>query len=156
MSFLVPFTYLLLSQLLCRLLGRWILFILINAWNATAVRVHAMPYEIGTLLLSFSVCTHDNEGNVICHEISGAYNDDFVATLVKRVTCLLKCFDQCFGVCDKPLLNAWTLIIMLENGVPPSKHVCLKLRDDPGQKYFAKIIVSTFVKTYNTKHDFVT
>ena len=111
-------------------------------------RMHAMPYEIGTLLLSFSVCTHYNEGNIICHDISGAYNDDFVATLVKTITWLLKCFEQCIGVCDKPLLNAWTLIIMLENGVLPRKHACLKLRDDPGKTYFTKIIVSTFVETY--------
>ena len=33
------------------------------------------------------------------------------------VTCLLKCYDQCLGVCDKPLLNAWTMVMVFENGI---------------------------------------
>ena len=65
---------------------------------------------------------------------SGVDNDNFVTILVKRVTCLLKCHDQCHGVCEKPLLNAWTQsqVMMLANGILPHKHACLKLRDEPG------------------------
>ena len=44
----------------------------------------------------------------------------------------MKCYDQCLGVCEKPLLNAWTQAMMLENGILPRKHACLKLHDDPG------------------------
>ena len=95
-------------------------------------RLQAMRHKIGMLLLSFSMCTHDTAGNIIWHNLSGVDNDDFVAILVKRVTCLLECYDQCLGVCDKPLLNAWTLIMMLENGILPRKYACFKLRDDPG------------------------
>ena len=43
-------------------------------------RQDAMRREIGTLLLSFFVSTRDNAGNIICHDISGVDNDDFVAT----------------------------------------------------------------------------
>ena len=82
--------------------------------------------EIGTLLISFSICTHDTAGNIIWHDLSGVDNDDFIAILVKRVTCLLKCYDQCIGV-----LNACTLVRMLESSNIP-RHACLKLRDDPG------------------------
>ena len=100
-------------------------------------RQHAMRHEIGTLLLSFSVCTHDNAGYIICHDISGVDNDDFVATVVKMVTCISKCYGQCLGV-----LNAWALIMMLENGGRPRRNACLKLRDYPSKKYFTQIIVS--------------
>ena len=64
---------------------------------------------------------------------SGVGNDDFVTILDKSVTCLLKCYDQCLGVCEKPLLNAWswTGVTMLHNCILPRKHACLKLRDDP-------------------------
>ena len=99
-------------------------------------RLQAMRHEIGMLLLSFSVSNHDTAGNIIWYELSGVDNDDFVAILVKRVTCLLKCHKQRLGECDKPLLNAWTLIMMLENGILPRKHACLKLRDDAGQKQY--------------------
>ena len=95
-------------------------------------RLQAMRHKIGMLLLAFSKCTHDTAGNIIRHNLSGVDNDDFVAILVKRVTCLLKCYDQCLGVFDNPLLNAWTLDMMLENGILPRKHAYLKLRDDPG------------------------
>ena len=67
------FKYLLLLRFMYRLPGRWNLFILDNAWNATAAE--CMRHEIGTLLLSFLVCTHDNAGNIICHDISGVDND---------------------------------------------------------------------------------
>ena len=105
MSSLVLSTCLLLLRVLCRLPGRLILFILMASWNATAA---AWP------------------------NLSGVDNDDFMAIRIKRVTCLLKCYDQCLGVCEKPLLNAWTMVMMLENGILPRIHACLKLRDDPG------------------------
>ena len=35
--------------------------------------------------------------------LSGVDNDDFMAIRIKRVTCLLKCYDQCLGVCAKNL-----------------------------------------------------
>ena len=88
---------------------------------------HAMRHEIGTLLLSFSVCTHDNAGNIICHDISG------VATVVKMVTCILKGYGQCLGV-----LNAWTVIMMLENGGRPRRNACLKLCDYPSTNMLPK------------------
>ena len=91
-------------------------------------RLQAMRHKIGMLSLSFSMCTHDTVGNITWHNLSGVDNDDFVAIIVKSVTCLLKCYDQCLGVCDKPLLNAWTLIMMLENGFLPRKYACFKLR----------------------------
>ena len=80
-------------------------------------RLLAMRRKIGMLLLSLSMCTHDTAGNVIWHNLSGVDNDDFVAILVYMVTCLLKCYDQCLGVCDKPLLNAWTMVMVFENGI---------------------------------------
>ena len=46
--------------------------------------------------------------------------------------CQIEGADQCLGVCDKPLLDAWTLDMMLENGILPRKHAYLKLRNDPG------------------------
>ena len=96
-------------------------------------RRQAMRHTIGMLLLSFSMCIHDTAGNIIWHILfSGVDNDDFVTILVKWFTCLLKCYDQCIGVCLKPLLNAWPLVVMLENGILPRKHACLILRDDPG------------------------
>ena len=64
-------------------------------------RLQAMLHKIGMLLLSFSMCTHDTAGNIIWHNLSGVDNDDFMAILVKRVTCLLKCYDQCLGVCGE-------------------------------------------------------
>ena len=84
-------------------------------------RLQAMHHKIGMLLLSFSKCAHDTAGNIIRPNLSGVDNDDFVAILVKRVTCLLKCYDQCLGVCDKPLLNACTLDMMLENALLPRR-----------------------------------
>ena len=84
-------------------------------------RLQEMRHKIGMLLLSFSMCTHDTAGNMIWHNLSGVDNDEFVAILVKRVTCLLKCYDQCLGVCDKPALNTWTLVMMLGNGILPRK-----------------------------------
>ena len=52
-------------------------------------RLQPMRHKIGMLLLSFSMCTHDTAGNIIRHNLSGVDNDDFVAILVKLVTCLL-------------------------------------------------------------------
>ena len=98
-------------------------------------RLQTMRHKIGMLLLSFSMCKHATAGNIIWHKLSGVDNDDFVAMLVKRVTCLLKCYDQCLGLCEKPLLNAWTLVMILENGILPRKHACLKLRDDSGNHH---------------------
>ena len=60
-------------------------------------RLQVMRHRIGMLLLSFSMCTHDTAGNTIWRNLSGVDNDDFVAILVKMVTCLLKCYDQCLG-----------------------------------------------------------
>ena len=67
---LVLSTCLLLLRYLCRLPGRWILFILIDAWNATAVDCNRCA----------------TAGNIIWH-FSGVDNDDFVTILIKRVTC---------------------------------------------------------------------
>ena len=64
-------------------------------------RLQAMLPKIGMLLLSFSMCTPDTAGNIIWHNLSGVDNDNFVAILVKRVTCLLKCYDQYLGVCGE-------------------------------------------------------
>ena len=94
-------------------------------------RLQAMRHKIGMLLMSFSMCTHDTADYMIWHNLSGVDNDDFMAILVKRITCLLKCYNQCFGVCEKPLLNAWNRVMMLENGILPRMHACLKFRDDP-------------------------
>ena len=112
-------------------------------------RLQAMRHSIGMLLISFSKCTHDTAGNSIRHNLSGVDNDDFVAILVKRVTCLLKCYDQCRGVCecDKPLLNAWALDMMFENGILPRKHAYLKLRDDPA---IPSPATAHSVKTYSS------
>ena len=145
MSSLVLSTCLLLLRLLCRLLGRWILLSLINVWNATAVECMRCATKSARC---FCPSPYARICNIICHDISGVDNDDFVAVLVKRVTCLLKCVNPCLGVCHKPILNDSTLIIMLENGFITGKHSCLKVRDDPGKTYLTKIIVSTFVKTY--------
>ena len=94
-----------------------------------------MGHEIVMLLLSFCVCSRDTAGNILCNDLSGVDNDDFVATLVKMVTCLLKCYHERLDVCDKPLLNVWTL---LENGVLPCKHAYFKLRDDSGKNILPK------------------
>ena len=91
-----------------------------------------MRHEIDMLLHPFSICTHENAGNNICHDISGVDNDDFVTILVKRVTSLLKCYDQYLGVCDKPLF----ITLLLENGVLSPKYACLKL-------YITQITVAT-------------
>ena len=115
---LVLFKCLLLLRYLCRLPGRWILFILIGAWNATDVDCKR--------------CTPMTLRATLSGIFSGVDNDDFVTILAKRVTCLLKCYDQCLGVCEKPLLNAWTQAMMLENGILPRKQPCFKLHDDPG------------------------
>ena len=82
-------------------------------------RLQAMLHKIGMLLLSFSMCIHDTAGNIIWHNLSGVDNDDFMAIRIKRVTCLLTCYVQCLGVCEKPMLNAWTMVVMLENGILP-------------------------------------
>ena len=79
-------------------------------------RLQAIRRKIGMLLHSMSMCTHDTASNSIWHNLSGVDNDDFVAILVYMVTCLLKCYDQGLGVCDKPLLNAWTMVMVFENG----------------------------------------
>ena len=84
LSSLVLFTCLLLLRYLCRLPGRWILFILISAWNATDV--DCKRWTPMTLWATLSGI------------FSGVDNDDFVTILVKRVTCLLKCSDQCLDV----------------------------------------------------------
>ena len=131
LSSLVLFTCLLLLRYLCRLPGRWILFILIGAWNVTAVDCKRCATKSACCLFP-SPCPSMILRVTLSGIFSGVDDDDFVTILVKRVTCLLKCYAQCLGVCEKPLLNAWTLVMMLENGIPPRKHACLKLRDDPG------------------------
>ena len=69
-------------------------------------RLHAMRHKIGMLLISFSMCTYDTAGNIIWHNLSVVDNDDFVTIHVKRVTCLLKCYDQFLGVCGT--LGLWS------------------------------------------------
>ena len=138
-SSLVLFTCLLLLRYLCRLTGRCILFILIGAWNATAVDRKRCATKSACCLFpspSAPMILRATLSGIF----SGVDNDDFVTILVKRVTCLLKCYDtQCLGVCEKPLLNPWTVAMMLENGILPRKHsscsyshACLKVNDDPG------------------------
>ena len=124
------FTCLLLLRYLCRLPGRWILFIFIGAWNATAVDCKRCATKSACCLFP-SPCAPMILRATLSGIFSGVDNDDFVTILVKRVTCLLKCYDQCIVVCEKPLLNAWTQVMMLENGILPRKHACLKLSDDP-------------------------
>ena len=131
LSSLVLFTCLLLLRYLCRLPGRWILFILIGAWNTTAVDCKRCATKSACCLFPSQSAPMILRAT-LSGIFSGVDNDDFVTILVKRVTCLLKCYDQCLGVCEnKPLLNAWTQAMMLENGILPRKHACLKLRDDP-------------------------
>ena len=131
LSSLVLFTCLLLLRYLCRLPGRWILFILIGAWNTTAVDCKRCATKSACCLFPSQSAPMILRAT-LSGIFSGVDNDDFVTILVKRVTCLLKCYDQYLGVCEnKPLLNAWTQAMMLENGILPRKHACLKLRDDP-------------------------
>ena len=132
MSSLVLSTCLLLLRFSCRLPGRWILFILIGAWNATAVDSRRCSPKSACWFYPSPCAPMILRATLFWHNLSGVDTDNFVAILVKRVTCLLKCYDQYLGVCEKPLLNAWTLVMMLENGILPRKHACLKLRDDPG------------------------
>ena len=127
LSSLVLFTCLLLLRYLCRLPGRWILFILIGAWNATAVDCRRCATNSVCCLFPSS-CAPMILRTTLSGIFSGVDNDDFVTILVKRGTCLLKCL----GVCENPLLNAWTQVMKLENGILPCKHACPKLRDDPG------------------------
>ena len=133
LSSLVLFTCLILLRYLCRLPGRWILLILIGAWNATdADGKRRTPMTLRATSSGI---------------ISGVDNDDFVTILVKRVSFLLKCYGQCLRVCDKPLLNAWTQAMMLENGILPHKPPCLKLHDDPG---FSGPATAHYVKTHSS------
>ena len=104
--------------------------ILIGPWNATAVDCKRCATKSACCLFpspSAPMILRATLSGIF----SGVDNDYFVTILVKRVTCLLKCYDQCVGVCEKRLLNAWTQAMMLENGILPRKHACLKLSDDP-------------------------
>ena len=107
-----------LLRYLCRLPGRWILFILIGAWNATDVDCKRCATKSACCLFP-----SPSAPMTLRATLSGIFscvdNDDFVTIPVKRVTCLLKCCDQCLGVREKPLLNAWTQAMMLENGILP-------------------------------------
>ena len=132
MSSLVLSTFLLLLRFLCRLPGRLILFILIGAWNATVADHRRCSTKPACCFFPSSCASCAPMVLRATSNLSGIDNDDFVAILVKRVTCLLKCYDQWLAVCEKPLLNAWNRVMMLENGILPRKHACLKLSDDPG------------------------
>ena len=131
LSSLVLFTCLLLLQYFFRLPGRSILFILIGAWNATGV-------DCKRCVTKSACCLFPSPGAPMTLRatlpgiFSGVDNDDFVTIIVKRISCLLTCYDQCLCVCEKPLLNVWAQVMMLENGILPHKNACLKLRDDPG------------------------
>ena len=80
-------------------------FILIGAWNATAVDCKRCATKSACCLFP-SPCAP----MILMATLSGIFSDvdtdDFMTILVKRVTCLLKCYEQCLGVCEKPLLNA--------------------------------------------------
>ena len=100
---------LLLLRYLCRLPGKWIFFILIGAWNATALDGKRCATKSACFLFpspSAPVILRATLSGIF----SGVDNDYFVTILVERVTCLLECYDQC---------------------LVPRKHACLKLRDDP-------------------------
>ena len=81
------------------------MFILIGAWNATAVDGKRCATKSACCLFPSSLSTSERftAGNIIWHiiNLSDVDNDDFVTILVERVTCLLKCYDQCLGVCKK-------------------------------------------------------
>ena len=90
LSSLVLFTCLLLLRYLCRLPGRWILFILICAWNATAVDCKICATKSACCLFP-SPCTPTILRATLSGIFSGVDYDDFVTIFVERVTCLLKC-----------------------------------------------------------------
>ena len=146
LSSLVLFTCWLLLRYLCRLPRRWMLFILIGAWNDTDVDCKRCATKSACCLFpspSAPVTLRATLSGIL----SGVDNDHFVTILVKRVTCLLKCYDQCLGVCEKkPMLNTWTAMT-LENGIPPREHACLKLHDDPG---FSGPATAHSVKTHTS------
>ena len=107
LSSLVLFTCWLLLRYLCRLPRRWMLFILIGAWNDTDVDCKRCATKSACCLFpspSAPVTLRATLSGIL----SGVDNDHFVTILVKRVTCLLKCYDQCLGVCGKKNL-CWTL-----------------------------------------------
>ena len=116
LSSLVLFTCLFCLRYLCRLPVRWILFILIGTWNATTADCKRRATKSACCLFP-SPCALMILRATLSGILSGVDNDDFVTILVKRVTCFLKSYGQCIGVCEKPMLNAWTQVMMLENGI---------------------------------------
>ena len=129
MSSLVLSTCLLLLRFLCRLPGRLILFILMGSWNATAADCRRCSTKSACCFFP-SPCA----SMILRATLSGITSLVYIMTtswLSASKGLPASSNDQCLGVCEKPLLNAWTMVMMLENGILPRIHACLKLRDDP-------------------------
>ena len=87
------------------------MFNLICAWNATAVDCKRCATKSACCLFPSPCAPTILRATLYCI-FSGIDIDDFVTILVERITCLLKCYDQCLGVCEKHLQNAWNRVMM--------------------------------------------
>ena len=116
---------------LCRLPGRLILFILMGAWNAT---------DAGRRCSTKSACCFFPSPcapMILRATLSGITSLVSIMTTSwlsssKGLPASWNAMTSAMVCAKKPLLNAWTLVMMLENGILPRSHACLKLRDDQG------------------------
>ena len=75
-------------------------FVSTGAWNATAVDCKRCATKPACCIFPSPHAPVILQAT-LSGIFSGVDNNDFVTILVKRVTCLLKCYDQRIGVCGK-------------------------------------------------------